>query len=273
MDTIDLNAYFERIGYRGPREPTLDVLREIHRLHPQAIPFENLNPVMRWPVALDLPSIERKLVSSGRGGYCFEHNLFLTQVLTQLGFGVKTLAARVVWNLPPGTFGPRSHMLMLVDVESAPYIVDVGFGGMTQTAPLRFEIGLEQETPHEPFRLLEDKGHYVLEGQVRGEWKPTYRFDLETAFLPDYEVASWYLSNHPSSHFIANLMAARTAPGVRYALRNNSLATHHINAHSELRTLTTTDELYAVLTDVFGIRIPRSPEVLQGLSRFTEPTK
>ena len=34
-DAPDLDAYFRRIGYDGPREPTLAVLRELHALHPR----------------------------------------------------------------------------------------------------------------------------------------------------------------------------------------------------------------------------------------------
>jgi N-hydroxyarylamine O-acetyltransferase len=40
---IDLDAYFERIGYTGTRAPTLDTLRDLHARHPEAIAFENLN--------------------------------------------------------------------------------------------------------------------------------------------------------------------------------------------------------------------------------------
>ena len=43
--TIDLDAYFRRIGYTGPRTATLETLRAIHALHPAAIAFENLDPL------------------------------------------------------------------------------------------------------------------------------------------------------------------------------------------------------------------------------------
>ena len=77
-DEINLEAYFQRIGYDGPREATLETLKALHLKHPIAIPFENLNPIMGLPVPIDLPSIEAKLIRAGRGGYCFEHNrLFL----------------------------------------------------------------------------------------------------------------------------------------------------------------------------------------------------
>ncbi|MFP3608421.1 arylamine N-acetyltransferase, partial [Paraburkholderia sp. SIMBA_053] len=35
--TLDLDRYFRRIGYTGPQAATLDVLRELQRLHPLSI--------------------------------------------------------------------------------------------------------------------------------------------------------------------------------------------------------------------------------------------
>ena len=70
---IDLDAYFTRIGYAGPRTASLETLAAIHLRHPIAIPFENLNPLLRRPVKLDAPSLQQKLVRGGRGGYCYEH--------------------------------------------------------------------------------------------------------------------------------------------------------------------------------------------------------
>ena len=61
MAVIDVDAYFRRIGYEGTRAPTLETLRALHRLHPQAIPFENLDPLLGRPVRLDPASLERKL--------------------------------------------------------------------------------------------------------------------------------------------------------------------------------------------------------------------
>ena len=99
--TVNLDNYFARIGYEGPRAATLEVLQTIHGLHPIAIPFENLNPLSRRAVLLDLESVERKLVTDRRGGYCFEQNALLANVLMQLGFTVTPLLARVVWAASP----------------------------------------------------------------------------------------------------------------------------------------------------------------------------
>src|SRR5688572_29268766 len=110
---FDLAGYLNRIGYSGSHEPSIETLRAVHLHHAQAIPFENLNPFLRIPVVLDTDSLYQKLVLNKRGGYCFEHNLLLSEVLKSIGFNVKGLAARVLWNQPEGVVTARGHMLLL----------------------------------------------------------------------------------------------------------------------------------------------------------------
>src|SRR5690606_30227601 len=165
--SFDLDAYLKRIRYTGPHTPTLNTLRAIHALHPAAIPFENLNPLLRIPVTLDPASLHAKLVEAKRGGYCFEQNLLFKDALEAIGFPVTGLAARVIWNRGEDAITSRSHMLLLVEIEGEQYIADVGFGGQTLTAPLRLELDVEQETPHEPFRLIEHDGDFLLQAKIR----------------------------------------------------------------------------------------------------------
>src|SRR4051794_39877223 len=106
--SLDLDAYLSRIRYAGPRTATLETLEAVHALHPAAIPFENLNPLLGLPVGLDVESLQSKLVTGGRGGWCFEHNTLFRHALEALGFSVTSLGARVLWNAPPGgPLGPR----------------------------------------------------------------------------------------------------------------------------------------------------------------------
>jgi len=93
--SLDLERYFSRIGYDGPCAATLDVLRALHRLHPLAIPFENLDVLAGRRVSIRLDDIVAKLVDAKRGGYCFEHNTLFAHGLAALGFGVGALFARV----------------------------------------------------------------------------------------------------------------------------------------------------------------------------------
>ncbi len=255
LDVIDLDAYFQRIGYQGERLPTLQVLQAIHRQHAQTIAFENLNSFLKQPVHLDLASLQQKLIHEGRGGYCFEQNLLLRSVLVALGFQVTNLAARVMWNLPAGTITPRSHMLLRVDINEEIYIADVGFGGPTLTAPLSLTLDIEQATPHEAFRLLALERTYIMQVYINQQWKPLYCFDLQEQQLPDYEASNWYVSTHPNSLFTNTLLAARPSLNCRYALRNNQLRVHYLDGSTQRRVLATETELRAVLEDDFCLNL------------------
>src|SRR3981081_1598990 len=136
-DTIDLETYFRRIGYAGQRTATLDTLRAIQFRHCASIPYENLNPLLKWPVRLDLASLQEKLIHGGRGGYCFEQNLLFSQVLKTLGFSVSGLAARVLWDGPEDEIRARGHMVIRTEIEDHVYFVDAGFGGATPTGPVQ----------------------------------------------------------------------------------------------------------------------------------------
>ena len=270
---IDVDAYLARIGYDGPRTPTLETLAGIHFCHPQAIAFEDLDALLKRPIDLTGPGLERKLVRGGRGGWCFEQNLLLRDVLQSLGFRVTGLAARVVWNAPEGVVRARSHMLLKIDgLEESPYIADVGFGGLTLTGPLRLVADVEQPTPHELFRLTCSGGDFVLQASVRGEWKALYTFDLQPQLLVDYEVLSWHLQNHPESPFVNNLMAARVTPERRYGLFNNRLSVHPLHGDSEQTTLATPTELREVLERTFEIKLPDDPGLDALLARLSTGT-
>lgn len=263
---IDLNAYFDRIGYKCNVDPTLETLKAIILQHTASIPFENLNPLLRWPVKLDLESLQQKIVSDKRGGYCFEQNLLFSHVLKAIGYEVSWLSARVLWNRAEGVVSPRTHMLLLIDLNGEPFITDVGFGGLTLTGPLKLVTGEKQATPHEYFRLMKDGGEYILEAYIQNEWKALFCFSLQEQLLPDYEATSWYLCNHPQSHFIKTLRAARSAPGYRYALNNNEFAVHQLNGTTERKTLSTAEEVMNVLEDVFLIKLPDTPELKQAIN-------
>jgi N-hydroxyarylamine O-acetyltransferase len=260
--TSFLKKYLERIGYDSIPEVDLETLQIILRLHTSSIPFENLNPLLHWPVKLDIESLQEKIINNKRGGYCFEHNILLSEALREIGFEVGWLGGRVLWNRPEGTVNARSHMLLQVTVNNEKFIADTGFGGLTLTGALRLQPGIEQTTPHEPFRLVQQGEEYTLEAKVREEWKPLYLFSLQEQVIKDYEVMSWYLCNHPESHFIKTLRAAITGAGVRYALNNNEFAIHRLNGGTERETLTTIDQVMDVLQNVFLIQLPDDPELI-----------
>jgi N-hydroxyarylamine O-acetyltransferase len=263
---LDLPAYLHRIGWT-PAEPiqaNLPTLRALQRAHAQTIAFENLDPWLGREVALDLTALQAKLVTGKRGGYCYEHNLLLGAVLRALGYAVTDLAARVVWNLPPGqTERPRTHMLLKVRADGADWLVDAGFGGFTLTAPLRLRERGTQLTAQAPCRLVAEVAEPTLERlevQWQGEWQPLYSFSHERQRLADYAMSSWYLCHHPDSMFRLALMAARPlADGSRWTLRERRLTLHRPDGVAEPRHLETPAALRRALSEIFGLRLDDLP--------------
>lgn len=252
---IDLDAYFARIGYKSPRAATLGVLRDLHARHVHNIPFENLSPFLGHDVPIDVPSLEKKLARSRRGGYCFEQNALFAAVLEALGFNVMRLAARVLYGVPEGTITPRSHMLLRIRIGDEDYIADVGFGGLTQTAPLKLAEG-EQPTSHETLRIVRIDDDFRLEANVSGEWRALYRFDL-TAQLPiDYMAANYYVATNPASRFVTGLMLCRPFETGRHTLNNRQFSTYDKTGAVERRDIASAKELIAVLRENFLIDPP-----------------
>ena len=225
---IDLEAYFKRVGYTGPRDATLATLRELHRLQPQVIAFENLDPLLKRPVKLDAASLEAKLVKGGRGGYCFEQNLLFGARVARArlqgarGDGPRALerAARRAHAARPCASDCRSRRRKLS--RRCRVRRQCGDG------PLVLKSRDEQTTPHEPFRLVEEEHRVVVEAKIGGKWTSLYATDLAESIPADFEMGNWFTSAHPELIFVNGLLAARAEPGRRYALFNNALSVHKL---------------------------------------------
>ncbi len=193
LDYTQVKKYFARINQSalfeafmaGDTKPSLAMLREILFHHELTFPFENvdmhnviLNPTIN-PIPIELGAIVDKMLEKGRGGYCFETNELLRQVLLFLKFDVKAFNAGVLWmkpaKLPPG------HEVLIVNLEGNEYLVEPGFGSPGPLEPLLFrENGklYDQEQVFEKhevkrFRFIVDEdGEFQLQGQVNVNWRP-----------------------------------------------------------------------------------------------------
>lgn len=111
-----LTAYFARIGWSDSASVDIETLKALHLLHNGAIPFENLDVLLPREMQLDDLSLEEKLVTARRGGYCFEQNGVFERALREIGFNVRSLLGRVVL-ANPSTLPPRTHRLLLVELQ------------------------------------------------------------------------------------------------------------------------------------------------------------
>lgn len=255
LSADQLSAYFARIGYAGTPAPDRATLAELVLLHSRAIPFENFDPLLGRAVRLETEALVDKLIYRRRGGYCFEQNGLFWRVLEAIGFRVTPLAARVLWNMDDAAVTPRSHMLLKVDLD-APVIVDVGFGGAVPTGVLDLVPDAAQETPHEPFRLLERDGEWRLQIRIGDEWRTCYRFDLHQQLAIDFEPINWWVSTSPASHFTQGLACARVLADGRLAIRGGLFTRYGRDGSFERREIEDPEAFCAVLAEEMGFEIP-----------------
>src|SRR5690349_92346 len=194
--SIDLDAYFARIGYRGPRAPTLETLHALAAAHVQAIPFENLDVLLGRPPELTPAALEAKLVHARRGGYCFEQNGLFLLVLGELGFDAHPISARVRLQRARDVTPARTHLFLRVELDE-PWLVDVGIGGLSLATAIRLVEHGPQTTPHETRRLVRDSGLVIHQALLGEDWSDVYETTLEEMPLIDRVVANWYTSTHP----------------------------------------------------------------------------
>jgi len=263
-DQFDLEAYFKRIGFAWQARADLSTLTALQGLHVAAMPFENLNPLMGLPVELDSISLQAKLVGARRGGYCFEQNAVFRDALMAIGFSVTNLASRVLWMAPPDApMSARAHMLLRVDLEDGPLLVDVGFGGHVLGAPIRMVTGLEQTAMGATLRLVDDGILGLrLETLLPDGWQALYVFRLEPVFHADYVQANWSTSTHPNSIFVNGLIAERLTPAARYSLTNRKFTTRWPDGRTEQRTLADAEDLAQVLDGSFNLTPPAPVEAI-----------
>ncbi len=252
---VDLPRYCARIGYDGPLEPTLAVLRALHVRHPAAICFEAIDALLGRGVDLAPAAIDAKLIGAGRGGYCYEQNGLFLRVLRQIGFSAEGLLARVNWMAPPGApLRPLTHMALKVTIDGTPWLADVGFGGCVPTAPLQLDTDAPQQSPHELFRLrMVDRDHQ-LEVLLGDQWQTMYRTDGRPQHAIDYELPNWYTATHPSSQFRHRLIVSRVTPEARLALAGARLTVRTPDGASE-RMMLDAAGIERALRDRFGLPV------------------
>lgn len=267
----DLDLYLRRIGWNSAVAPDLATLRGLAAAHVAAIPFENLNPLLGLSVDLELAALEQKLLRDRRGGYCFEQNLLFAGALRTIGFRVSGLIARVLWHAPEDLNTAQTHMLLRVELDGESWIVDVGFGGQVLTGALRLVPDIAQETGHEPFRLVLVDGDWRMQSLIRGEWRSLYRFDLRPSHPIDYVVSNHYVSTHPFSFFVGNLIAARTTADRRLSLFNREFTIRRLGHEPERQLLHDAAAVRRVLQQEFLLRLPDVAGLDRRLENLPDP--
>ncbi|XP_054479130.1 arylamine N-acetyltransferase, pineal gland isozyme NAT-10-like [Anoplopoma fimbria] len=262
---MHLETYLSRIGFAGPAEPSLEVLRSVHKGHLMSVPFENLTAHSGGRVQLDLPLLYEKIVNQRRGGFCCENNGLFYWLLSQLGFHV-TLLSGQVRSMITGYYGPPlDHLVLMVSLDGQRWLCDVGFGSAGFSVPLSLETSGPQEQGHRVYRIRKDTGLHFLEWQQEeikgadGDWTEIYKFTLDPRCLEDFDEMCWYHQSSPCSIFFCKSLCTVLKPGGRLTYIGRRLTSTTFPSEETGGVLETTtrelkdEEIPGILAEKFGI--------------------
>ena len=253
---MEIGGYLKRIGYRGPREPTVETLRQLHRAHMLTVPFENLDIPLGHPIILSLPLIYEKVVRNRRGGFCYELNGLFGWLLKQIGFRVVMLSARVFDTGQPGA--EFDHLVLMIEIEEI-FIADVGFGD-SFLEPLRLETKEENVQHGSSYRLTDSDSERVLQRRRDFDWEPQYVFSLTPRRLSEFTDKCQRQQTSSESIFTQKTVCSLATLDGRITLSNNSLITTAGKLHKEQEVVGETD--YRVLLKThFGIDLGNAARV------------
>ena len=252
MKTPNLAAYLERIGYQKSVAPDEPTLAGLHKAHTLVIPFENLDVFYQQPISLETAALFDKLVTQGRGGYCFEMNGLFSAVLKEIGFKVTPLLARVSVAYTR-SFGPKTHEVLMVEVAGTRWLADVGFGKDGPVAPLLLDCRNAQHQFGRTYRLEPDEEFgYILDLLIGDRALCQYAFTLEKCYPADFILANHFTATHPASRFVAGRICTKPTEEGRISLTDQQLKIVSDGETSDTPVVSDTEfEIY--LTRYFGL--------------------
>ena len=254
MSSLDLDAYLERIGWRGETPPTYATLAGLLAAHMSAIPFENLDVLLGRGVRLDLDSVQHKLVNARRGGYCFEHGTLFAAVLERIGFALVRHTARVVI-IAPRTESPRTHMFLTVSLPEGTFVVDPGFGALAPRVPVPLADGAEVHVGSETHWMSREGDDWLLRTRQDGEVSDCWITPLDRDNVVDFEVGNHFTATYPSSPFRNRLMMRALTPEGRVGVMNRDVTIRRFGS-VEMLQLADRRALRDLLREYFGIDLP-----------------
>jgi N-hydroxyarylamine O-acetyltransferase len=231
---LDIDRYLDRIGYHGPRRPTLDVLRRLHFRHLLTVPFENLDIYLGNEIILDPERFYQKIVVKGRGGYCYELNGCFALLLQSLGFKVSMLSARVARE--EGGFSPEfDHMTLLIQLKQ-PWLADVGFGD-SFTRPVQIDTSLFHADREYFYRVSGPPTVKVVSRKRRldGPWIPEYSFSMRPRKLDEFATMNRHQQTSPQSHFTHGPLISQLTKSGRVTLTGKKLTLTREGRRVQLR--------------------------------------
>ncbi len=211
-----LQPYLEQVNLLDPTSTSLEQIEHLQQSHLSRYSFNNISVLLGETPDLDLEAITEKVVKTGRGGYCFEHNKLMFELLKHYGYNVKMSLAKVINNQDVQV--PRTHRVSIVSYNGEKYLVDVGFGYICPRTPLKL---LDKANESDPYQALSNgDGSYTLSIKTPRGFFKLYTFDFADYDDADCMMGNFYSANYKDAVFTNNLVVSRITQEVTYSLRN-----------------------------------------------------
>jgi len=248
---MDIATYLKRINYRGSTQTNTETLRNLHRAHLLAVPFENLDIHLNRRIVLNETALYQKIVVNKRGGFCYELNGLFAALLNELGFRVTMLNSLIPEN-HNGCCMAYDHPILLVELDER-WIVDVGFGD-SYRLPLRLDERGEQMGIGVAYRISTDgDGRWTFHERLEnGTWEFYYAFTLQPCRLSDFKNACVHYETSPKSSFTQKRMCTIATPDGHITLTDDHLIVARNDQKQETPLSGERDFVYA-LNEYFGI--------------------
>jgi N-hydroxyarylamine O-acetyltransferase len=238
----DVAAYLARIGASAD-----DDLATLTDRHYHAVPFENLSIHLGETVDTRPGALFAKIVRRRRGGFCYELNGLFGWLLSELGYDVGFLGARV--HGPDNDSVPLAHQaLRVTGDDGVARLVDVGFGGFAVAA---------LELARESAQVVPQPDGDVEVRDAQG--KQGYRLDTREYARADFGPTCYWTATHPDSVFTGGpTCTLPLSPAGRVTLAGLQLirtAADGTRTEDDLSA----GEALATYRDLFGIALDRLP--------------
>lgn len=201
---MDVQAYLDRIGWLGGREPSAGNLAALLRAHRVAVPYETLDLWRGRQTTLDLDALYDKLVTRRRGGYCFELNGLFAALLRELGYEVREYAGRWLRNNSTLPVPRRCHRVVCARAKDGrTQIADAGIGLPFLLAPLDVVFDRPQLQDGRYYRVVRDARLGIVVEMMRpdGGWLRLMSFDTSPSEPIDFDYPHWWCQTSPDSIF------------------------------------------------------------------------
>lgn len=251
--SADIQGFLQRIEFDGPIDGSLDCLAALKTAFLETVPFENIDIHIPRKIKLSPERAAAKIIGEKRGGFCYECNGLFHDILAASGYEVRMCSARMYKQetLSP----PFEHMVLIVTLGGADYLVDVG-NGESVRAPLdlaRQEISGTPEGKSYRLGRLEGALALFVQEQTDADWAPRFTFDPTPRSREEFADRCDYQQTSEDSVFTTQPLATLALADGRRTLRGAHYKEQRAGKAEEERMLTDEAAYYACLDQKFDL--------------------